>query len=268
MIMRSKKRNDDEIGPSRGLMKWVNRLFRLILYPFIHPWWFAGIVIAAVLAAVAVPIYFGVAVENIPNWYFAQFGKHYTKAEAVLVEKVVAPLKSTVEEKVQLLSGQGSKDTVIVKAPKKETLVDYNNLQAVNRRAFQKAQEIPVDVKKTLQASRKEKANVSFKRNENLELVYLEEPRRIDGVIEVVNANEIKIDGEMFFLYGIYASMASEQGKNAAKYLQDNVGGQAAECYVGAYTKGGIGTVICIYQGKNINQQLVDLGYSEDVSLN
>lgn len=267
MMMRA-KRKDDDIGPSKGAMKWINRFFRFILYPLIHPWWFVGGVIVVIVVLVAIPFYYGVGLTDIPAWYVGQFDKYYTKAETAITTKIIVPLKNGVEEQIKKATGMPSQNKIIMKTPKKEVLVDYENPQALNRKAFVKAQEIPVDVKKTLELGRAEQARVSFKRNDNLGLIYLESPRKIQGTAEVLNANEIKIGNEMFFLYGIYASMMSEKGPKAEKYLRDNIEGRNIECYIGAYTQAKIGTVICIYQGKNINQQLVDLGYSDDVSLN
>ena len=47
----------------------------------------------------------------------------------------------------------------------------------------------------------------------------------------------------------------------------DHYGGKNVDCYIGAYAKSGQGTAICVIDGININQKLVDAGFSQNVSL-
>ncbi len=266
MIKRLKRKDDDVIGPSTGVVKWVNRFFRFILYPLIRPLWFFSFVIMVVIVVVVVPSYLGVEFADIPRWYKQQIERQYTKIETKVSNEVVAPLVEKVESKVEKVSSKKVNVKAMSKEPGKRDLVAYESPQVINRRAFQKAQEVPVDVKATLQKAMKE--TVEFKRNDKLELVYLEIPKRINGRVEVVNANELRIGDDVFFLYGIYVNPTSDKGKEAERYLLKTIAGKYADCYVGAYSKDGTGTVICIYDGVNINQRLVDLKYSKDVSLN
>ena len=268
MIRRVKKKEDDVIGPSTGVVKWVNRFFRLVLYPLIRPLWFFSFVIMVVIVVVVVPSYLGVEFTDIPRWYKQQIKRQYTRIEMTVDKKVVAPLVEKVEAGVKKISGEKRNVKAVLKEPGREDMVAYESPQVINRRAFEKAQEIPVDVKATLQVAEMKQANVVFKRNDGLELVYLDTPKKINGRVEVVNANNLRIDGEMFFLYGIYVDPKSDEGKKAERYLLKTIAGKYADCYVGAYSKEKIGTVICIYDGVNINQRLVELKYSKDVSLN
>ena len=283
MIRHSKRENDD-IGPSKGLMKWMNKLFRFVLYPFIHPMWFMSGVVILVIGFIAVPSYFGVEFKDISQWYKQKFAEQYQKAEMVVNKEVVEPLTDKVEGKIKKLAeqkfneftgqeiqgftGQGINVKTTVKQPNKDQLVTYESPQVVNRKAFQRAQEIPVDVEKTLQHANKTSPDVFFKRNDSLGLTYLNVPKKVNGKIMVVNANEIKINGERVFLYGIYAAPSSENGEKALQYLMGTINNKNTDCYIGAYTKDGIGTAICLWQGININQQLVDLKYSKNVTLN
>lgn len=276
MIRRVRKKEDDVIGPSKGLIKWINKFFRFVLYPFIHPMWFMSGVVILAICLVAVPSYFGVEFKDIPKWYGQKFTEQYQKAEMVVNNEVVEPLTDKVEDKfkevlrqkMEEFTGQGVNVKTAIKQPNKDHLVTYETPQIINRRAFQKAQEIPIDVEKTLQLVKENAKNITFKRVDNLGLTYLDEPIKVNGKIEVVNANELIINGERFFLYGIYTQPSSEKGQKALHYLMEKLNNQNADCYVGAYTRDGVGTVICMCQGANVNQNLVELGYSKNITLN
>lgn len=263
MLGRRKKRDDDSLELSGG-MKWVKRLLHVIFYPFIHPIWFVIGIVVVFVAAISWPAYNGIEVAAMPRWYKQQFNHYYQllseKAEQVLPQ----PELGTGFE----MSGRGINVKTVDRKPGKADMVTYETPQMVNRRVFQKAQDIPIDVAATLQRAQPEPEVPEFRRNDALGLVYLETPKKISGTIRVVNANELKIGNELFFLYGIYASPASNEGLAAMHYLQQNVDGKPADCYIGAYTTDGTATAICIYEGLNINQRLVDLKYSKNVSLN
>ena len=57
-----RSKSDDYIGPSTGVMKWVNKFFRFILFPFIHPLFF--VIILAVLFGVMFLLAIGSFVRN------------------------------------------------------------------------------------------------------------------------------------------------------------------------------------------------------------
>lgn len=264
MLGKRRKKEDDIIGPSKGLMKWINRLFRFVLYPFIHPVCFVvGVVILAV-AVVSWPAYYGVPVAAMPRWYKQKIEHYYHKVDL----KLPAQVLTKPEQGFGGMAGRGINVKAIERKPGKAEMVTYETPQMVNRRAFQQAQDIPVDVAATLQRAAAEPDEPVFKRNDALGLTYLEKPKKVSGTVNVVNANELKIGKELFFLYGIYVSPLSNEGAAALHYLQQNVDGRPVDCFVGAYTADGTATAICIYEGININQRLVDLKYSKDVSLN
>lgn len=268
MFGKSKRRDNDSIGPSTGLMKWINKFFRLIFYPFIHPlWFFSGVAILAI-AIVALPAYYGIGFENMPQWYQQQFEKHYSKAEKIISDKVVQPIADKAESEIKKMTGSGINVKTVNKKPGKAEMINYENPQIYNRRVFQKAQEVPVDAKATIENNASQPEQVYFKRNESLGLSYVKIPQKISGEATIINANELKIEGQVLFLYGIYAAPATAEGLAAMQYLQNNIGGKVVDCYAGAYTADKTATVICFYNGININQRLVDLKYSKDVSLN
>ena len=264
MFGRRKKRDEDKLELSGGI-KWLHKLLRVVLYPFIHPVWFVIIAVVISVALIAWPAYYGIEVAAVPRWYKQKFNHYYS----LFTTETVKALPKTENMLANSgLTGQGINVKAIERKPGKAELVTYETPQMVNRRVFQQAQEVPVDVAATLGKMRNEENIPVFKRNNALGLTYLERPKKITGVVQVVNANELKIDNEVFFLYGIYAVPASNEGIAAMRYLQQNVDGHQADCFIGAYAADGTATAICIYDGINVNQRLVDLKYSKDVSLN
>ena len=108
MALRRRK-SDDYIGPSTGIMKWVNKFCRFVLFPFIHPLFF--VILLAVLGGGIVGIHYfaDVAYKDIPSWVVTKsksmFGdvsvnvdtSFITKFSATVVDTTVAPLTSACE---------------------------------------------------------------------------------------------------------------------------------------------------------------------------
>lgn len=259
-----RRKRDDVIGPSTGWIKWLTKFFRFILYPFIHPVWFVTGVVVAAVAIIGWPAYNGVDVSTMPQWYKQQFERYYQQGKQEIKE--VLPQNAVMPE-ISGMSGRGINVMTVDRKPGKAEMVTYETPQMVNRRAFQQAQDVPVDVAQTLQKQHNE-GMPFFKRKEGLGLKYLDLPKKVTGRVKVVNANEVKIGDDVFFLYGIYAAPSTKEGLAALTYLQQNVDGRVIDCFVGAYTADNMPTAICVYSDININQRLVDLKYSKDVSLN
>jgi len=159
----------------------------------------------------------------------------------------------------------------VEKKPNKEDMVAYATPKSVNRRLFEQAQEVPVDIKATVKAasiSENDQTKVQFKQIKGLALSYLDTPENVVGRVTILNPNEIMINGTVMFLYGIYTSPSSAEGKEAMQYLKTNVDGKDISCWIGAYTQNKIPTVICFYNDISINQRLVDLKYAKNVGLN
>lgn len=259
---RKKKRLDDEIGPSKGLMKWVNKFFRLILFPFIHPVAFVCAIVFAALVILVVPAYFGIEFRDTFDWYRQQFDHSYHQAKKAVVKEKVVEFADKAQDTLKELTGNGADVKAVKKKSDKQELVEYNVAPKVNRKLFQRpAPQEDIVAEKWV-------GEVEFKRVDGLGLVYAEQPQKLSGKVRVVNANELRVNGQLVFLYGIYSEPNSEKGQKAEAYLRDHFEGKEADCFIGAYAKDGTGTVICLSQGKNINQTLVDLDLSRNVGLN
>lgn len=275
MVRRHK--SDDYIGPSTGVMKWANKFFRFILFPFIHPLVF--VVLLAVLggAVVGVHHFYGVAYKDIPLWVVNQnisfFDEVTNKYDIKFLKNITSKIDDVKNESEKVLS-----DIKEVKQPDVKEKSSRKVVRAIERKAFRKAQDIPIDVKATIKSSYSNKNIVetqsskkdlfsNYKKNETLGLVYTKNPRVVKGEISILNVNEIVIGGEEMFLYGIYSEPKSENGIAGASYLKKLVKGKKAECRVVAFTQNAELTAICVVDGININHKMVDIGYSKNVSL-
>jgi hypothetical protein len=108
---------------------------------------------------------------------------------------------------------------------------------------------------------------IKFTPNKNLNLIYVETPKKITGMMTVINANEVLVDSTEIFLYGIYTPLSSILATKAAAYMVDSYDGKQVDCYIGAYTQENKATAICIHEGKNINKDLVEQKLSQNINL-
>ena len=161
---------------------------------------------------------------------------------------------------------------VVEQEPEAPQVVDMPQRET-RRKMFEKAKSAPVAIdimvekQKALPAAETAAPAVVTPPAKKLALVYVENPRNLSGPAKVVNANELIINGENIFLYGIYANPQSTAGQNAKKYLEEIVADKTVDCVIGAYTLQAIATGICTVGNLNINKALVDAGYSKDVAL-
>ena len=72
-----RRESDDYIGPSKGVMKWVNKFFRFVLFPFIHPLIFVILLVVLGGSIVGIHHFAGVPYKDIPLWVVNQGKKIY-----------------------------------------------------------------------------------------------------------------------------------------------------------------------------------------------
>ena len=266
-----RSKSDDYIGPSTGVMKWVNKFFRFILFPFIHPLFF--VIILAVLGGGVVAIHYleGVAYKDIPSWLGAKnkavFASISDKVDISFIKNMSDKITGAVDEKDVVLEN-------IDENTEQEVVPVRQTVRAIDRKAFVQALDNPIDVKATVegvnrevQPQSKEDMLFKFKRVDNLGLIYKDEPRSVKGTLKVVNVNEIIIGGERMFLYGIFSPTSTPRGKDGAEYLKKLVADKEVECRVVAFTQNAELTAVCAVDGIAINHKLVDRGFSKNVSL-
>ena len=265
MVIRRKK-SDDYIGPSTGVMKWVNKLCRFVLFPFIHPLIF--VILLAVLGGSVVGIHHfsGVAYKDIPSWV-VDFG-----------EKLYKDISSN--EGGDFISNVSDKAVSTIKnAVNTDKETSKKVVRAIDRKAFSTnsnvvGKTIEADVVKANDEVKKEEVVIAnsgelfeYYKHPELGYVYSKNPRVIKGKILVVDANKIKINGEEMLLYGIYVDPSSETGIKASSYLQKMVKEKEAECRVVAFTQYADLTAICVVNGVNINRKLFNMGLSQNIGI-
>lgn len=253
MIGRRKRREkqDDYIGPAKGWAKFFHRLFLLVTFPLRKPLWTLLIVLVLFLA----PTFQGVKPTEVHLWYW----NHIKNSSSQVTDKVADKAKEIMEEIPQVVDvePQSKPQTPAVK------VVDMP-IKPSGRRIFERAKSAPVVVREPTQVTKTEPQATTQKK---LDLVYLDEPKTISGRAEIVNANEIVVEGVDMFLYGIYVDPQSENGKKAEEYLRQTTQNQEVSCIIKAYTYQAIATGVCSVGDKRLNYELVTLGYSKNVAL-
>ena len=63
-----RRERDDYIGPSTGLMKWANKFFRFVLFPFIHPLFFIILLVVLGGSIVGIHHFANIGYREIPSW--------------------------------------------------------------------------------------------------------------------------------------------------------------------------------------------------------
>ena len=274
MAKRSKK-EDNYIGPSRGFMKWFHKFMMLLLFPLRKPLWFLLIVAILFLA----PTFRGVKPAEVHLWYWHHIKHLCSHASNQISDKTkqVIPSMQQVGEIVETIAPGvvGNTENISAQIKKEPTLIKQPQRE-VRRKIFEKAKDTElVSVKKTLNAeippsSVHHSAVSSAEKTKSvakLNLRYLTIPEEIYGVPQVINVNEIKVAGQVLFLYGIFAQPTSDKGIAGEIYLRRLVEGKNINCVIGAYTFQNVATAICTVDGININRSLVDQGYSKNVAL-
>lgn len=271
------KNKNSEIGLSKGWMKWINKFFRFVLYPFIHPKTTIFLLLIIATAVLVPLLVYKVEFKAIPDWYKELLEPGYQK-----VVEFITPYKDEAMQKYDPITDKSVKKASEAKNKKQSDIIEYDNQPQAPRATFQSDEaETPlepsnevvmpssVDVKHEAESpaasTDEEKPNIYFKRNNSLGLNYLETPEEINGRFTIINANEALIGSQAVFLYGIYTPAPKMQ--QASKYMLDNYDGKKLKCYIGAYTSDNHATAICFDGEISINHDLVKQGFAQNVSL-
>ncbi len=265
-MFKRRAKEDDYLGPSRGFAKLFHRFMMTLLWPLRHPVWFILIVFILFLA----PTFRGVKPAEVHLWYW----NHIKASSSVVGTMVSDKTKDIIPELPNV-----SMPSITVKSTAEKAVpvpkVAELPIQESRRKIFEKAKTAPVVVdikqdvtihgKKLHQAINNEQAKPAAKKK--LALVYLKEPKFIQGPATVVNANELRINNESVILYGIYIDPNTQKGQEAKIFLSSTLGSKVINCRVEAYTYQGVATAICLLNETNINKMLVENGYSKNVAL-
>lgn len=275
--MLRRNRDNEEIGPAKGWIGVFHKLVMFLLWPLRKPLWFLLIVAVLYLA----PTFRGVKPTEVHTWYWSKI-KSSTNSVSTMVSDKTKDMLPNIEMPTFSISSSAEKNAPAVK------VVDMP-VKDVRRKTFERAKSAPVAVDIMLQnasrqhetdAKKQQQAKIAPSATEDtaaskpeqpvkkkLNLVYVSEAKNVSGLAQIVNANEIKINGETIFLYGIYVNPGSEKGRIAKNFLIHTINGQPVDCVIEAYTYQGIATGICSVGKTNLNKALVDGNYSKNVAL-
>lgn len=272
MIKRDRPKENDNIAPSKGLAKLVHKMAMFILWPLRRPIFFVILLIALYL----VPTFIGAKPNEVHLWYMNKFQNIYSQANTMISEKT----KNFNLPKVEMPS-MPSFGSQSEPAPLK--VIDMP-AKGASRKAFERAKSEPVrvdimqkkdditnspamvkKVSSSASAGTPKMANANPKKK--LALVYVNSQKSVSGVAMVANANELILNKETIFLYGIYVDPNTQKGKEAKVFLDKTIVDKVVTCDIQAYTYQGIATGICTVDGININKALVENGFSKNVAL-
>ena len=297
MRKQSKSRQDD-ITASKGLLGFLHKTVMFVLWPLRKPY----IAIPLLILMYLIPTFIGARPTEVHIWYWNKIKGWFNPVSEQIVSKskeLVQSANFTIPDMSELKNKiMPSSDS----APQEQLSDDYTKEQEIRRQIFEKAKnsEAPlsidimsqqnqpqapkfaaepladhlaptVETEATSETSQPEQAETSSTvakaKQRNLDLIYLNTPQEISGEAYVVSANEIIINGNDIFLFGIYVNPNSREGTVGKEFLQNFIGDDPVNCTIEAYTKQGIATGMCYVRKISINHTLVNNGISQNVAL-
>lgn len=282
-----RKFKKDDIGPSKGLAKFIHKLVWVLLFPIRRPAIFFPLLILAYL----IPTFIGAKPAEVHLWYYNKIKGIFSEVKETVAQKgselIPESVKNFSKQTLEGLKPQESNSEKVIDLP--------SDPQAIRRQMFEKAQGAPesIDIMKIQDnvtpaeipagavisqeivtekgeptvAVQPEIAPKTITESRKLDLIYLVTPQEFSGKARVNNANELIIEGNTIFLYGIYVDPNTSLGIKGKEVLNEMIGDNPVKCIVEAYTKQGFATGLCFVNGKNINHEMVDKGISQDVAL-
>lgn len=270
-----------EIRNTYRLRKFFVALFYTLTFPFRKP----IILIPLLMLAYLAPTFLGARPTGVHLWYWNKIKNYSKNVGSAVSNKTKEMLPDDINISVPDISVSKLKNAIGFNNNSDMATAEDN--PASKRKAFQKSDKKPeaVDVlrrERLMQSAepqvREETYQVSSQvvvsskpvsevKKDKLPLIYAQTVEYVNGVAEVINANEISINGTKYFLHGVYVDPLSEKGMAAQTFLQDMVSDKVLNCQIKAYSYQGVGTLICTVNGQNINRLLVDRGYSKNVDL-
>ena len=288
--------NQDEITPSKGLLGFIHKMVMVLLWPLRKPY----IAIPLFILMYLIPTFIGARPNEVHIWYYNKIKGFFTPVSKQIVNKskelaqnapFEIPSLSELKDKVMPKSASDTSQT-------NPALEEYNKEQEIRRKMFDKAKQAqspysidimsqpdqpnapkfetkpkateaqaPTDVEQSPSQSEPADTTVAKAKQRKLDLIYLETPQEIIGEAYVVSANEIIINGNDIFLFGIYVDPNSRAGNVGKDFLKEFIGEDPVKCIIEAYTKQGIATGMCYVRQISINHTMVNNGISQDVAL-
>ncbi len=246
---------------------------KFITYPIRKP--LIGIPILLIMFIL--PTFQGVRPGEVPNWYWQKLNpvKKVVSNFGSAVNKYSKPIQQQFGNMVKVTSDVlGTNKGIDASGePNIKSLAEPRNLKEeeleigeTRRRAFGDG-EIISDYEYEEDDDNYEEylGPLESVDKEDFGLKYVTNSESLKGIPQIINANELKINDTRIFLHGIYVDPESRLGKQAAVFLAATINKEEINCEVRAYTGDDIPTAICFIGDINLNEALVNSGFSEKV---
>lgn len=275
-----------------GVAKFFHWVFMSLTYPLRHPFRFLVFLFAVALAFLAVPLSQHVPLKDTVSWYLGQKqavltepkGKKTLPQPKVLhqpkfddddsASEILPPPAPVVPEPKQYLPMKlpskwlGKTEETEPSEQKEPASEELETLLAPQVEvSAEEEQKVPAQAELSAEALQEPIAKPAYRKDENLPLVYEDNPKRIKGKVMIFSPNEVTVGKTYLILYGIYTNPQKYNVKAAEKYLTELVRGKTLECDLVAYTYQNLPTGVCYLDGQSINQNMVDAGFADNVAL-
>ena len=287
-----------------GVGKIVHILVMIITYPLRHFFKFLAFLIVFVVILAAIPMMKGVRYTDIPDWYLLRYDEIEKNTVGNVTEpSKVQPLHPVTEEikevsapkiirqeptkiptaepgpgrrqafrRAEMQEPQTDND---IKAPRQYPVMKIKPAEDVVRpQRFGVSPAISENISGVKSSGiRKDVSvphpedNLHYRKDENLPLVYEEDPAKVSGQAFVFSANELSVGNTYIILYGVFTDPRKYNQDQAHQYMKELADGKMLVCRIVAYTYQNIATGICFLDGQNINQNLVDAGFADNIAL-
>ena len=275
-----------------GVAKFFHWVFMTLTYPLRHPFRFLVFLLAVALAFLAVPLSQHVPLKDTISWYFVHKQdvlvtpqpKRTLPQPKVLHQPTfddddsaseILPPPAPVEPEpkqylpMKLPSKWLGKTEEIEPSEQAEPLSEeLQTLPAPEVEVSAEAeQKVSAQSELPAEALQEPVAKLAYRKDENLPLVYEDQPKQINGKAMIFSPNEMTVGKTYLILYGIYTNPKKHNVKAAEKYLTELVRGKTLTCDLVAYTYQNLPTGVCYLDGQSLNQKLVDAGFADNVAL-
>lgn len=242
----------------------IKTTLKNILYYITLPlrrWW--GWLMILLLLFV-VPTLNGVKPAEVGSWYLAKLASTEKAvgeiAQSYSLPKNTAPKANDNMVELQMRSSKNIKRKGFERAEK---------LRPVNVLAEEEFVRLQPVAEVTIQEIEQKKSSIDIsKLKKSPSLRYFKQPKSVKGIAVIHDANELEIDGQYIFLYGVYIDPDSVTGQRAKDFLNNITERDEVDCQIVALTYQNVATAICFVDDININQLLVKEGLTRDVLLN
>lgn len=270
----------------KGLNKFVHGCLMFVTYPIRHFFKFLLFLIVVLLIALIVfPLTQKVEWKDLPTWYKTKYeetvlvklkdikGQLFSKD----VKRLKIGKKNITNSSQSLKNSENKKQESLSSSSQENKHQKYEvwNIQqkpakseTVTPKKFVQKEVVPVLKEQVIETKPEVKVVqpiLSFKRIDDLS--YFDTPRVVEGIAIVYGPNELYIGDTYMYLYGIYTNEYQYDLRAAGDYLRQLIVNESIRCYIVAETKDNIPTGICFKGDQNLNQQMIDAHYADDVAL-